>query len=418
MSNRNYNSKERERISLLFVTVVLCLGFLTLYNNHNKPKKQFAAANDGYKEKSVLNLQKDFNTKDLADLFVTGNYVSDPKDAELIAEHIKHKLENGAELPNLGELNKKTFRISVALTDSLGGTGLKARIKRSREILGIDGEVMKKYAENIPQALDLNNGDCEIKVKVQQIDSTANRLVRMLDRNYKPASSVMVRLREHYYITAFAENGKDSVKMAADSIVGYAITDKKGFATFSGLNKDGFYSVLPIKYGFEYGISRGTTKGGLGGNREFTFTQRQHQITPFDALAYSQIKEDNALTVRTPEQYKDDLITHLTFFLLAWWALHFYLSVRNRRRKIETDNLLLPVLMTLSGICLLAMYAIINPLSDRMIGNKMAVGAIAGVVLIGVMSEIDFVKFFNSQYQWFGFLKRFKAFTLVIYSSM
>ena len=370
---------------MVFVTVVLILGFYTLSQNQ---KKLFDNA------KSAFVLNKDLNVNSLIDALVYGNYISDRKDANLIAEHIKNKLANGAELPNLGELNKKTFYLPAETAYNEGGSRLKQRVERSRENLGLNEETEEKYNENLPVILDLRTGTCEIKVKVQQIDNTANRLKKLLGKNYKPdTSTVLVQLKEHYYTVV----GEDSI--ASDSIAGYAMTNKNGIAIFDNLNKGGFYSVLPIKDGFEYGGSKGTLKGSLKINREFTFTQSEHQITPFDALAYSQIKEDNALTVRTPEGYKNDMITYFILFLLTWWAFHFYQSLRNRKRKIVTDNLLIPVLMTLSGFCLLTMYAIINPLTDIMIGNKMAKAAIIGILLIGFMSEINFVNFYENYFK-------------------
>jgi len=393
---KNPGTGSKENFSLLLVTSVLVLGFFTLLHNR---EELFDDA------QSTVVLKKGLNAGDLADALIINDYISDEKDAGLIAEHIINKLSTGKELPNLGELNKRTFRIPADLAYSKGGAGLKQRVIRSREILGIDEEMKAKYGENLPAKLDLQTGNCDIVVKVQQIDSAANRIKKWLDKDYKPADAVPVRLKEHYYTFA----GKDTSVVA-----GYAMTDKNGVVVFKNLNKEGFYSVLPIEEGYEYGNSKGTTTGSLSKNREFTFTRREHQITPFDASTFSRIKEENTLTVRTPNEYKYALIMHFAFFLLAWWGLHFFLAFRNRKRKINTDNLLLPVMMTLSGICLLTMYSIINRLNDRMLGDGMVYSVIVGVVLMGVVSEINFVNFHENYFKIkFDFIRQFFSWLLM-----
>ena len=389
----------RERLAMVLVTIVLCFGFFTLYNNL---KKQFGKIEAGYKDKSVLVLNNSLNENNLSDLLVTGNYILDEQDARFIAKYIKTKVDNGVVLPNLGELNKKSFRIPAFLADSLGGAGLKLRVDSSLSTLGVTTEVAAIYTQSPADTYNFHEGNCSIRVMVQEKDKI-------------PVAGVLVRLKQHYYVTT------DTVKKsqeAQDSIVGYALTNKKGLVTFNGLNKEFYYSVLPVKKGFEYGASQGTTRGNLGetmkknifqkikhlfsgDNSDFTFLQREHQITPFDTLTYQRLKEDNALTVRTLSQFKSDLIVSLIFFFIAWWSLSFFLRDR---------SLLLPILMALSGIGLLMMYSIINPLTDTLLGKDMAIGAIVGVVLLGIISKIDFSKFFNSKYQWFGWLRHFKKF--------
>lgn len=394
MTGNKHGSSGKERFSLLLVTIVLIVGFFSLHQNQ---KKVFDDAS------SSLVLQKGMKINVLSDALIDGNYISNITDAQLIARHIVSKLDSGVALPNLGALNKNAFRLSADSAFLHGGAGLKKRVEHSRENLGIDDEVKGKYNGNLTDSHSRQSGDCYIQVKVQQVDKKASRIMKMLKKNYKPADSVLVRLKEHFYIIS-----EEKTFTAADSVLHYAMTGKNGVATFSNLNREGYYSVLPVKVGFEYGSPNGTRRGSLKKNHEFTFTQRQHQIAPFDALTYSQIKGDHALTVRSPEAYNDDMIMYFAFFLIAWWALHVCLAIRNRQRKIETDNLLLPVLMTLSGLCLLTMYATANPLSDIMYGNKMAKSAIIGIVLVGILTEIDFVNFFSNNLKIkFDFVRQF-----------
>jgi len=396
-----------ERYWFVIITIVLCLAFFVLRSNQ---KEQFAKINTNYEEKTAVNLSKDFEPQTLANLLVEHNYIPDDTSALVIANHIKSKLAEGKTLPNLGELNKRTFRIPASYIDSLGGSYLKNRVKNLRELLGITGP-LPTTAEN---AFDLKKiaGDpgsrkenCEITVKVQEFDSTANWLLKKMDKNLIAVPNVLIQIKEHHY---------DSISNAQEIIIGYAMTNEKGIAVFKGLNADGYYSVLPIKQGFEYGKSQGTIKGDLqttiaksffdkiksifDNETNFTFTQREHSISPFDTYVYANLKEDNAITVRIPQEFQSKLVSNLIFILLAWWILHFYLVIR----KKKTDQFFLPLIMTLSGICLLTMHSIHNPLTDKMLGDDMAQGILWGIVLIGALSEIDFVTFFNSNYRFLG----------------
>ena len=413
------NSRQKiERRAMVFVTVVLCLGFFTLYGNL---KNRFQTVEDRYKNETALNLNQETDTADLSAILIKGSYISDEKDAEFIARHIIKTLNERKELPNLGELNKNAYRVSALLADAEGGVGLKLRVNGSLAVLGITDEVEENYSrlKEIPHTLLVENGGkCRMEVTVQQPDAKLSGITgylkKAVNKDKKPAENVLVRLKKHYYITRFDKKTKETVTEVAADIIGYALTDSKGIAVFAGLSDTCHYSVLPMKKGFEYGASQGTTKGSLGtlkeSRRTFTFLQREHKITPFDMLTYMQIKEDNALTVRTPSQFKSNLAGSLIFFFMAWWGLSFFLHRPGKKTdRKEPDPLLLPILMTLSGIGLLMMYSVTNPLTDKLLGYDMAIGAIGGAVAIGFVSQIDFAAFAGFRYQWFGWFNRNKT---------
>jgi cell division protein FtsW (lipid II flippase)/cell division protein FtsI/penicillin-binding protein 2 len=376
------NNRITETLWFAIISVVLVLAFLALRGNY---KEKFAEVTKNYDNKTAVNLSKDFDAQTLANLLVEGNYVSEDTSALFIAEHIKSKLQK-EELPNLGTLNKRIFRVPAAQIDEKGGSYLKNRLANVKENLGINDSL----PTNVPTMLDVEQGNDDITVKVQEFDSTANFILKKLDKNLKSVPNILVQLKEHYY---------DSLSVAQETIWGYATTNENGIATFKGLNPDGYYSVLPIKDGYEYGSSKGTTKGNLAkSDKKFTFTQRELAITPFDSQSYSNIKEDNSLTVRTPQDFQGNLTSNLIFILLAWWLLHFYLLWR----KKGGDQFILPCIMALSGISFLVLYSIYNPLTDKLLGKDVSVSILAGIVIIGLLSEINFATFFSSEYKFLG----------------
>ena len=384
---------------MLLVTIVLCLLFLKFNRNLEQEFKQI---NNGYKDKSVINLAKGLEKDDLSNFLYTGNYVSDPTDANFIAEQIVTKLNEGKTLSNLYELNKLTFRVPVAFADSLGGEGLRERVERSFENLGYDSESIAKQKEELPDKIKTGAGTGEISVHIQPY-TTVNFIKKLLRNNQKDVPNVLVQIREHYY---------DSLQVAQYNILGYAKTNAQGIVTFEGLDTAHYYSVLPIMEGFEYGSAKGTIGGSLGaknkGKQNFYFTQREHTIRLFDNMTYQQIKGDDALTVRTPDDFRSELIKYLIIFFVVWWSLYFML----RWRKKSFSRGIIALLMLLTGFCLLTMFSIHNPLTDKMLGVDMAQGIIAGIAIIGVLQFVDFIKFFqdNSVIKFDFFIQFFKWF--------
>ena len=381
------NNRGIERRSLIFVTIVLCLTFFTLRKNQ---QPIFEQINENYQNKTTVNLDKNMDPQVLAKLLVEGNYIDDDSSAVFIANHLKAKVAQIGTLPNLGILNRRTFRIPVAEIDSLNEKYeyLKARADISRQQLGVSDELPNIDSVATNEKFDLDNSI--LTVKVQRFNPSANFILRKLDKNIVSVPSVLVQLTEHFY--------NDSLGAVDVAILGYAKTNQKGIATFSGLNAEGSYSVIPIREGFEYGNRRGTTGGSLGIAKAFTFTQRQHAIQPFDISTYLNLRNDIALTVRTPHKYQSSLVSNLLFILLAVWCLHFYLCFRNKK----SDQLILPLITTLSGICLLIMCAIHRPLTDMYRGGEMASAILFGIIAIVVLTEVNIVTFFNSNYKLLG----------------
>ena len=371
---------------MLLVTAVLCLLFFKFNNNLENGFEQIET---GYEDKSVINLAKGLKTEDLSYLLFTGNYVSDQDDANFIAQQIVTKLDEGKTLPNLYELNKQAFRIAAFVADSLGGEGLKSRVESSYEMLGIDSVTTVMQNEKLPHTVNFGDGPGVIFVTVQETDTSVHAIFNKLNSwNKKNISGVLVQIREHYY---------DSLRVAQDSILGYAKTNNQGIATFAELDTARYYSVLPIKKGFEYGDEKGTVGGSLGvknkGKQKFAFMQKEHTIRLFDSFTFQQIRENNALTVRTPVDFRSDLVKYLVLFFASWWILYFTL----RWKEKHFSRGIIAILMLLTGFCLLTMFSIHNPLTDKMLGVDMAQGIIAGIVVIGILQWIDFVKLYQNK---------------------
>lgn len=390
----------RNAFSMLIVSALIVFGFVILYNNQSDT---FDETNDSYEGGESLNLDKDINKDAFKERLVLNNYVEDYKDAELIAGWFKEKLERpGYKMANLGEMNKNDFKISAKKAVNEGGKGLKQRVSASQDILGLTDTIRSLYKRKatLPNFAEIDKDGVTITVNISEKDSTRSNIAGFILGDTRPVSGAIVRLRDHGY-----EN--DSAFVACNEVV-YAITDGDGTAKFK-VTEDHYYSVLPIQEFYEFGSSKGTRSGKpLSGNETYNFTRKEHKITPFSSRAYIQIKNDGALTVRTLEQYRDSMLRSVVFYIGAWWLLFFFLVYMDARKKMKdkyktsSDHFILPLLMVLSGLCLLAMYSITAPLTDRLLGGSMANGVLFGAIAIAALSSFDFIKFYNGQAKIFG----------------
>ena len=397
MSNKVKYPRPTELAWFIIISLILCFAFFGLNRNF---QQTFDEVNENYRNRTAINLNYDFDTQRLAYLLVENSPI-DEQSAEFIAEHIKTVLERGAPLPNLGQLNTRRFQIPVLKIDSLLALQtndrhfryLRTRVENARNALGITDELPN--IDTISTEPDFDSGNSEIRVKVQQTEQSTNPILRRLgfDRTI-PVDSVLVQLVQHSY----NETAAVDERVVADTL-GFAKTNAYGIATFKGLDCGGFFSVRPIRDGFEYGVARGTTRGdSLGAmsesDRTFTFTQREHRIAPLDFATFLTLRNNHIITARTPQEFQNAMTRSLIVILLAWWALHLFLAWRKR----QGDQFLLPLLMFLTGMCVLTMYSIQNPLTDLMHGSTMTQGVLAGVVMIFVLSNINMVSFFNNRY--------------------
>jgi cell division protein FtsW (lipid II flippase)/cell division protein FtsI/penicillin-binding protein 2 len=92
------------------------------------------------------------------------------------------------------------------------------------------------------------------------------------------------------------------------------------------------------------------------------------------------------LTVRTARVYKLRVWRALGTLVIAFWLAHL---VRRWRRR-DDDPVLLPAVMLLSGVGMMAMLALRDPLRDTMAVGTFSGGIAAGLIALLIAAEIDF----------------------------
>jgi hypothetical protein len=304
-------------ISLLFIISIVVL--------FHRQKDRLLANNE-----SRICITSDLSKANLCNTLLLNAYAETHEDAEFISEWLVDSLliSRKKALSNLGSLNSRDFQIPASIIEKKGGEGLKNRLLMSYKDLGCDSISLREYETN-PTNLDASDSTCVITIIVKDDK-------RHLFSN-GGVEGVNVRLKQH--ITAI-----DSLSLRPieeDVVVAYAKTNSDGEVSFNVL-KDGYYSVLPIKKGFEFGLPKGTTHNksiGEEKSKTFSFTQKEHRLRMFDKPTYARIKADGLFSIRSISDYVTELVKISALFLLAWWCTFLFIRWKDRKlTKLDSNK--------------------------------------------------------------------------------
>lgn len=92
------------------------------------------------------------------------------------------------------------------------------------------------------------------------------------------------------------------------------------------------------------------------------------------------------VTVRSRTEFESAVRRACLLFFAVFWVAHLV----RRWRGAPDDPVILPVLLTLSGIGLMSMIALRDPVRDTIIASTFVTGIAAGLVLMLAASEFDF----------------------------
>ena len=369
-----------KRYSFLIVNIVLALLFVRLvmnYNNRYETQPQSVVLNASMTE------------KDLAKAIMLKNYLPSQEDADFAAAHLTSVLKKGEGLSALYDLNKYAWKIPADLINSQGSSFYRKALADENHRMGIDSAYYVLDKEALQTTYISNKGSGSIKVIVNSKNEKAGRIASLLGRDKKACPDVTVRLYEHFI---------DTLGNVASKTLGYAKTNAKGQAEFKGLSTSSSYSVIPIKEGFEYGEAQGTVGGTLAqvgedGSLECKFIQKEHRVKVFDTLTLQNIKADHIITARSLRDFMFSMGVYLVIFFAAWWLFYFSYSRRNK----GADKGIVSLLMALTGICLLMMFSINDPLNDKLLGVEMTQGIIAGIIIMILLQAVDFKAFYQDR---------------------
>ncbi len=369
---------------MLVATIILILGFVRLYKNQ---KPYLDKVGQLQETGHSMNLDKDCQVEGLADLLLGENILTSREDAYAAASHITKMLARSprCSFKNLGTINSAANYMTADFADTAGGEGLRARVLASKGLLGINDE-FRGWMEKQEHSSFFNESDsasCHIIAKVRD------------EKGKCGIGGVSVRLKRHFYVNV------DGDQIAADSTVTYLMTDAEGYAEF--IVSEGYYSIVPVREGFEYGASKGSVSDMLkDGKHVFNFNQNEHKISVFAPSDYKEIKKGPVLTVRTPGTYIYNLRFYAILMFAAWWIAFLLTGIIGRKRKECGDMLLFPLIMVINGIGVLALLGAANPVLDRPLGFEMVQASLLGIALMCAFSNFPVAKIYAYGYPVLG----------------
>lgn len=352
----------QERRWLMAASCIIALGIFLTYH---ATTQSFEALKPQLEAGAVVNLSTLESSRTLLPVLET--VYRDPADQRIVAEHIYAYVlwqRSGSLLPwtlsNVGRLNTTALAIPARKVES-GGAVFKGRLARSREKLGMTpgGTVIPPDTTVVAPP----PGPYHLQGKVTGTDG-------------KPLAGITVTLRG---------------MRAADTR-----TDAEGRYRFAGLAEGDQVVVRPVH---RYHSFASRANGAVSGNGQFHFKADEHRIAIFDNVAELQALKPK-LIVRSPAIYIWTLVILAVIYFAAFYGLHLFWF----RRRFAGDAVLLPIVHLLTGLALVLMFSLPDPLRDLMRAQGFVGGFLGGLLLLGIFSQVDLQhRFWRKQtFSWLG----------------
>ncbi len=393
-------ARNLERLFLICIGAVLTLFFFRLYERN---QQQAAEVTSRLKDGTMVNVNAPGAAERIRTLLAKGYYFGDAKDIAFAGTAVAKGLSAAPQMDNIGELNKRAFNVSA--TDALlqGGESYRKRAQLSRYLIGFTYEDSALYAQEskapppYPASVDVGMGGKSISGIVQTAEGPPAHgvLVRLNMLIANDADSTDETTSSEEPVQTSEQAGpirrafiQDSAgKRRLQSFTAYARTGIDGKVVFQHLPAGQSFEVLPLQPGFQFGPSKGVQR--LDEDDALSFTQSPHTLRLFATRDFNNLKREKSLIVRMPEEVNKWFHIVGLSFLLSFLVLHLLLTFRYP----ESDQLILPVLMLLTGISILTLLSLQDPLRDRFLARSTLYYFLAGMGAILILLLVNFRRF-------------------------
>ena len=372
-----YNSvkynRRKERMLLLLIAVMLLPFFISLYHAE---QQKFKDVPSRLKAGTMVNLNDSGLAIKIKQLLQNGHYYDDKRDIDLIASTIADRSSSAEKIDNIGELNKRRYDIPADDASVTGGESFKKRVAASRELLGYTGDDSlrfqqeKNHPPQIPSTVDLDLGEHAVEGKIiykkEPVTGVLVRLEMILpqDSIYSDETVDASRQRTKKTINYIIIQVQDEHKQfKLQQLIAYARTDNNGSFKFDNLPEDKAFEVSPMQPGYQFGKAQGVES--LHKDVAFSFYRSTHTIRLIANNDFNNLRKDSAFIVRLPADYNFWYWVITICFFVSFVVIHLLLSTRFP----SADQLLLPVIMLLTGISFLTLLSLQDPLSDRFLAK-------------------------------------------------
>ncbi|SEP45046.1 FtsW/RodA/SpoVE family cell cycle protein [Mucilaginibacter sp. OK283] len=385
-----------ERLFLLLAGILLATLFGRLYV---VLQQKFTDVDKRLQDGTIVNLNAPNRAGNVAALLKKGYYFDDPRDVDYIQSVIAAKANSAGAFDNAGELNKRKYYVNADEAIEQGGESFRQRVLDSRELLGYTGDDSIRFSQEknhppeIPAQNDLGLGDYSISGKIthkeQPVAGVLVRLNMILPRDsiYSDEETAAKNTTTENSPTAkkvFVANADK--KRQLQSLTAFARTDAGGRYQFKNLPTDKAFELLPLQPGFEFGRSQGVVD--LDGDKKINFVQAPHSIKLLSTRDFNILKKEGAFIVRTIDDFNTWYWIIAASFFAGFIVIHILLSYRYP----QADQIIVPLVMILTGISFLTLLSLQDPLRDRFLAKDTLIYLGIGVGIICIILFINLRK--------------------------
>jgi cell division protein FtsW (lipid II flippase) len=385
-----------ERLFLLLAGILLATLFGRLYV---VLQQKFTDVDKRLQDGTIVNLNAPNRAGNVAALLKKGYYFDDPRDVDYIQSVIAAKANSAGAFDNAGELNKRKYYVNADEAIEQGGESFRQRVLDSRELLGYTGDDSIRFSQEknhppeIPAQNDLGLGDYSISGKIthkeQPVAGVLVRLNMILPRDSiysdeETAAKNTTTENSPAVKKVFVANADK--KRQLQSLTAFARTDAGGRYQFKNLPTDKAFELLPLQPGFEFGRSQGVVD--LDGDKKINFVQAPHSIKLLSTRDFNILKKEGAFIVRTIDDFNTWYWIIAASFFAGFIVIHILLSYRYP----QADQIILPLVMILTGISFLTLLSLQDPLRDRFLAKDTLIYLGIGVGIICVILFINLRK--------------------------
>ena len=383
-----FRVRKIERTFLILLLVILGLLFFRLYKVQETNLSEIERR---LSDSTIMNLNGPNPEEHISVLLRKGNYFQDAKDISLISNVLSAGLKKSAgSIDNVGELNKKLYNINADEAYNNGGSSFRERVSVSRALLGFSEYDSLLYEQELKHPLPVTSetnvhlGPSIINciIHAGKDAPIAGTLVRL---SMVAADSIINDEDENNVITRYKSGVRkiyetdSSKKERLQYFQAYARTNEQGKVRFSGLPEHAAFEILPLQPGYQFGKSEGTKD--LSKEETFSFNRTPQTIRLFSNHDFSILKKEKAFIVRTPKEAEKWFLIIVICFFTSFFLLHIFLSIRFS----DTDQLLVPIIMILTGLSFLTLLSLQDPVRDRFFAKSTLYyfeGGMSGIIIL------------------------------------
>jgi cell division protein FtsW (lipid II flippase) len=390
-------SRQKERLFILLIAVLFLFLFFRLFT---VLQLRFADVDKRLQDGTMVNLNSSDPAGKIRNMLTKGYYFDDKRDVELITATVGNNIGVGDKIDNVGELNKRKYYIIADDAFAKGGKSFKSRVTASRSLLGYTGDDSVRFIQerrnppNLPSVNNLALGSYSISGSIVNEKLPVPGVLIRLDMILPQDSIYNDELTED--VKPITENGNgikkvylpDSAgKRRLQALTAYARTDEQGNYSFKNLPTGKAFKVLPLQPGYQFGASQGIEN--LSEDVRFTFNQSPHTVKLFSTRDFNILKKEKSFIVRTPEEFNEWFWIIAASFVGMFLLVHVIFSW-----KFSTsDQLILPVVMLLTGISFLTLLSLQDPLRDRFLAKDTLVYLSIGLASMILMMQFNMRRF-------------------------